>query len=308
MTTNSVSWSSWMVLAGSLAGLLAIDLGFNRRHRAVSARAMLGWAAAWIGVGLAFGVYVGWRIGGNAAQEYYATYAMEEGLSLDNIFVFHLIFRSLDIPAGRRHTVLFWGILGAVVFRGLFIVLGASALERWQWLSYGFAAVLLYAAGHAWREDPARQERSRITDWLTRHLPVAPTTGRESARFFVRQDGRRQATLLLVALVAIELSDVIFAIDSVPAALSVTRDRFIVYSSNVFAILGLRALYLWLAATIIRLRYLHYGLAGVLAFAALKMVVDEWLHIPPLVAIAVIVLLLGSAVGASLAAGRRKTT
>lgn len=298
----------WLLLAGAMVCLLTVDLWSYRGDRKVSPRAALGWSVAWIGLGLAFGGYVAWRFGGVVAQEYYAAYAMEKSLSLDNIFVFHVIFRSFDVPARRQHTVLFWGILGAVVFRGIFIYLGASALERWHWVSYIFAAILLYAAWHAWREDPARRSRSRLADWLMHHLKVAPATGEENSGFTARGDGRWRPTALLLALIAIELSDVMFAIDSVPAALSITQDRFVVYSSNVFAILGLRALYLWMAATIIRLRYLHFGLAGVLALAALKIAADHWLPIPPHVAIGTIALMIGGAVAASLRASRRTAT
>ena len=290
----------WAVFAGVVIVMLAIDLWASRGDRLQTRRLALIWSIVWIAAGLAFGGFVWLTLGTRATEEYYAAYAMEKGLSIDNLFLFYVIFQSLGVPARSQHKVLFWGILGAVVFRGIFIFLGVAALERWEWVSYLFGATLLYAAWHSFREDPALQEESPVVDWLSKHLPVAKDA--RSGRFLVRRDGSRSATPLLLALIAIELTDVMFAIDSVPAALSITQDYFIVYSSNLFAILGLRALYLYLSSTLINLPCLHYGLSAVLAFAGLKILAQEWMPIRPLVSIGIVVALIGASVWASLRA------
>jgi len=280
--------------------MLAVDLLAYRGGRSDLRKVTLIWSIIWIAAGLAFGGFVWMLFGGALAQEYYAAYVMEKSLSMDNLFLFYVIFQSLAVPMRFQHTVLFWGILGAICFRGIFIFLGVAAIERWEWVSYVFGAILLFAAWHAFRKDPAKQEKSRTVEWLARHLPVEEKT--DSGKFIVNRDGGRAATPLLLALIAIELTDIMFAIDSVPAALAITHNQFLVYSSNIFAILGLRALYLFLAATIPRLRYLHYGLAAVLAFAAIKIIADQWLPIPPMVSIGIIAAMIGAAVWASLRA------
>ncbi|GAA5480839.1 TerC/Alx family metal homeostasis membrane protein [Haloferula sargassicola] len=290
----------WGLFAGVVGVLLAADLLAYRGKSSESRRVTLVWSIIWIAAGLGFGGFIAWRSGGELVGEYYAAYAMEKALSIDNLFVFYVIFQSLGVPKSSQHHVLFWGILGAVVFRGIFIFVGVAAIERWEWISYIFGGLLLYAAWHSYRQDPAKQERSRVVDWLSEHLPLSART--DTRHFTLRESGKRVATPLMLALIAIEFSDILFAIDSVPAALSITRDRFVVYSSNIFAILGLRALYLLMAATIAGMRYLHYGLAAVLAFAAVKIVAHPWFDIPPLVSLGVIVAIIGVAVVASLRA------
>jgi tellurite resistance protein TerC len=281
----------WWVLGGVVTALLALDLFIHRGGRAVSKRAALVWTAVWIGAGLTFNVYVWIVLGSQAAERYLAAYLIEKTLSADNLFVFYIIFRGLSIPAEHQHKALSWGILGALIFRAVFVFAGVTALERWSWLTWGFAAVLLWAAYRAFRDDPSRPKESTAARWLGRHLPVADEPG--SGKFLVR-NGHVRATPLLLAVVAIELTDIAFAFDSVPAALSVTRDRFLVYASNAFAVLGLRALYLVLAETLGSLRYLHYGIAIVLVFAALKMVAHRWIEIPPLLSAAMIVGVIGA--------------
>ena len=203
------------------------------------------------------------------------------------MFVFLIIFQTLKIPKHLQKTVLSWGIFGALVFRLLFILAGLAALEHFEWLTYVFALILIWAAYKSVRSDPRLDHESKVLRFLSTHLPV--TTRLEGARFWVKEHGRRAATPLFVAIVTVELSDIMFAIDSVPAALSVSRDRFVVYSSNAFAILGLRALYIVIADAIARLRYLHYGLGFVLVFADIKMLLGRVLEIPPLVSVLVIV-------------------
>jgi tellurite resistance protein TerC len=279
--------------------LLALDLAVHRGGRATSRRAALVWSVLWVGAGVAFSAVI-FLTEGSDGYEYLAAYAMEKSLSLDNLFVFLLIFRGLRIPDDRQHTVLTWGIFGALVLRAAFILAGVSALERWDWVRYVFGGLLIVAAIHAVRDRPDSTVAGppAVVRWLSRRLPVSSDTGEN--RFFVRVGGALRATPLFIALVAIELTDVVFAIDSVPAALSVTHDRFIVYSSNAFAVLGLRSLYLAGHGYLDRLRYLHYGLSAVLAFAGAKLILGESLEIHALASVGIIVTSIGLAVLASL--------
>jgi tellurite resistance protein TerC len=217
--------------------------------------------------------------------------------------MFMLIFQSLRIEKTGQHKVVFWGIIGAVVFRGIFIFLGAHAQERFDWVSYVFGGLLVYAAYRAFREDPLKERESTIVAWLSRRFPVSDRS--ERTKFIEHQNGRLVATPLFIALMAVEATDILFAIDSVPAALSMTRNLFLVYSSNIFAILGLRALYLVLARTIADAEYLHLGLAVVLAFAGFKIVADPWVDIPPYVSVGFIVAVIWVAIWASLRKRRR---
>jgi tellurite resistance protein TerC len=288
----------WGAFGALVVLLLAIDLFAHRDGRGESQRSAIIWSVIWIGAGLAFNVFVWIVMGGQAAQEYLAAYLIEKSLSLDNLFVFLIIFQSLGIPSRYQHDVLFWGILGAVVFRAIFVFVGVAAVERWEWVVYIFGAILLYAAYRAFLENPAEQRENETVKWLAQHLPV--THEIHASKFIAISNGRRVATPLLIALLGLELTDVMFAIDSVPAAFAITRDAFIIYSSNIFAILGLRSLYIVLAHTIAELEYLHYGLAGVLAFAAFKILANEWVHLPALISVGIIVVIIGAAVWASL--------
>jgi tellurite resistance protein TerC len=288
----------WVVFGVLVAILLAIDLFTHRGEHGQSRKAAIVWSIVWVGVGLAFGLFVWVAIGGTAAGEYYAAYLIEKSLSVDNLFVFLLIFQTLAIPHHQQHRVLVWGIFGALVFRAIFIFLGVRALEQIDWMVYVFAAILLFAAFRIVREDPRAKTENKTVKWLARHLPI--THEIHEHRFISKVDGRTVATPLLVAVIALETTDIMFAVDSIPAALSVTRDELLVYSSNAFAILGLRALYLVMADLVARLEYLHYGLAAVLAFAAVKLLTADLWHVPPWLSIGIIVLLLGAAVVASL--------
>lgn len=301
---TEITFLQWGIFAGVVVVLLAIDLMMLGREKANTRRATIVWSAIWIGAGLAFSIYVWGEMGGDAAQSYLAAYLIEKSLSLDNLFMFMLIFQSLRIGKAEQHKVLFWGIIGAVVFRGIFILLGARALEQFEWTSYVFGGLLVYAAYRAFREDPRKERESTIVTWLSRRFPVSERS--ERTKFVERQNGRWVATPLFIALMAVEATDILFAIDSVPAALSMTRNLFLVYSSNIFAILGLRALYLVLARTIADAVYLHHGLAVVLAFAGFKIVADPWIDIPPYVSVGFIVTVIWVAIGASIRK-RRKT-
>jgi len=297
-STAHVSIWWWAVFSAVALTFLLLDLLLHSKEKEDSRKRAILWSCVWIAVGLLFGLFVWLNFSPQAAHDYLAAYLIEKSLSLDNLFVFLIIFQTLKIPENHQHKVLFWGIFGAVIFRGLFIFAGVSALERWEWISYIFSALLLYSAYRAFREDPAKQGENKLIGWLEKHLPV--TQEPQERQFIVRQQNQFLATPMLIALIGIELSDIMFAIDSVPAAFSVSRSRFIIYTSNVFAILGLRALYVVLARSLTRFKYLHYGLAGVLGFTGVKLMIDQWFHLPPLLSIVLIVSMIGAAVWASL--------
>jgi tellurite resistance protein TerC len=289
---------AWSVFGVSLLLLLGMDLFAHRGQHQQSHRAAAVWTIIWIATGVLFALFVWSALGAHQAEEYLAAYLIEKSLSLDNLFVFLIVFRNLQIPPAHQRLGLSWGIFGALVFRGLFVFAGISTLRRWSWIEYVFGLILLAAAWKALREDPARERENHAVRWLSKHLPVS--CGPETQKFLIDEGGCRKASPLLIAVLAIEISDIVFAIDSVPAALSVSRNEFVVYSSNAFAILGLRSLYLVLERTLAELQYLHYGLAAVLAFAALKMLSSHWFEIPPLVSVLIILACIGAATWASL--------
>jgi len=296
--------------------LLAVDLGvFHRTAHEVSFRESVAWSVVWIGIGLTvclgLGFYAGGRFGAGTgrevALEFLAGYVVEKSLAVDNIFVFVLVFRYFAVPPAYQHRVLFYGILGALVFRAAFIAIGA-ALLRFEAVMLLFGAFLmLTGARMLWSPEPrVEPDRNLLVRLLRRALPITPTF--QGARFLVRRDGRLQATPLLVALVFLEVSDVVFAVDSVPAIFALTREPLIVFTSNVCAILGLRAMYFLLAGAIERFHLIGYGLACVLMFVGLKMV---WLnaafdgHFPIVWSLGIITLFIGGSVAASLAFPRR---
>jgi tellurite resistance protein TerC len=266
--------------------MLALDLGiFQRRAHAVSSREAALWSIVWIGLAFLFaaGIWRFWHLwhpeqraqGADKAIEFLTGYLIEKSLSVDNLFVFLIIFRYFAVPARFQHRILLWGIVGALILRATLIVAGAALLAWFHWMSYVFGVFLLYTAYRLWLSgaediDPSRNRLLRL---LRRFLPIVDD--HETPRFLVRQNGRWHATPLLVALVVIESTDVLFALDSIPAVFAVTRDPFIVYTSNIFAILGLRALYFLLAGFLTMFRYLHVGLAFVLGFVGIKMLAEE---------------------------------
>jgi tellurite resistance protein TerC len=213
------------------------------------------------------------------------------------MFVFLIIFQTLKIPKVNQRTALSWGIFGALLFRALFIFAGAAAVQRWDWANYIFGVILIFAAVHAFRENPVETKESRLVHWLSTRLPISRDS--RDRRFFIKYRGMRKATPLFVSILALELSDVLFAVDSVPAAFSVTRTTFLIYSSNAFAILGLRSLFIVIAELIGEMRYLHYGMAGILVFAGIKIMCSNWIHISPVLSVLIILILVVIAVGAS---------
>ena len=268
----------------------------DTRRKAIYATAL------WVTAALAFAAVLvpGYHAAG--ATQFLAGYALEETLSVDNLFVFLLLFGLFRIPAVRQPKVLFWGVAGAMLMRGAFIAAGIGLLNRFHWIEYAFAALLLVAALRLLKPPNTEDETKPPAwmKWLTKWQPVSANCD----HFFVVENGRRMVTVLLLALIAVELTDVVFAMDSIPAVLSITRVPFLAYTSNILAVMGLRSLYVLLAASLAELRYLHFGLAAVLLFAAIKMLLADWVAIGPLVSLAVIAVLLGVTVGASLVGAR----
>jgi len=295
----------WLVFAGVVLASLVVDLLSHRGGHGLGRRAAIIWSVVWIAIAMLFAGWVGLRFGAEVGGDFVAAYLMEKSLSVDNVFVFLVVFSQLKIPPEEQHRVLFWGILGALIARALFIAAGTAILQRWHDVVYVLGVFLLVAGWKTARAgvQPAG-DSGRILSFLRRHLPI--TSARDGHRFFTRERGRLVATPLLVALITIEITDILFAVDSVPAVFAISEDPFIVYSSNVFAILGLRALYLVLADLIRNLVYLHYGLGAILAFAGVKLIISGHVHLPHVISLGAIVVILATAVIASLIAKRRR--
>jgi tellurite resistance protein TerC len=279
----------WTVFGTVVGVSLLVDMSL--RHVPTLRRAAL-WSGIWIGLALLFGAWVAMRLGSEAGLTYLTAYLLEKSLSVDNLFVFALIFSQTGIAPALQRRALVWGILGALIMRAILIALGIYLLARFHWVIYPFAALLLYAAagmlfGEEKRREVVEGRCSLCTSWVARFFPI--TTVSEGARFLVRKEGRLYATPLLVALVAIETTDLVFAVDSIPAVFAVTRDPFLVYTSNVFALLGLRALYFLLAGAIQHLRFLRTALGIMLLFVAAKMLLAGVFEIPSAITLAVIV-------------------
>jgi len=305
----------WALFGAVVLGTLALDLVLGAGGRrpggpgegqppALSIRSAALWSAIWIGLGLLFGLVVLALYGRGAALTYLTAYLLEKSLSVDNIFVFVVIFSELGIPAQYQRGVLYWGVIGALVMRGLLIAGSIYLLARFYWVIYPFAAVIILAAVRlVWGQNRQREIVAKscnvCSSWVARFIPITPVV--RGSRFLIRQNGRLVATPLLIALIVIETSDLVFALDSVPAVLSITREPFLVYTSNVFAMLGLRSLYLLLAGALERLKYLHVALAGILAFVGAKMLLSEIVEIPTWASLAVIAGTLTVAIVASLA-------
>jgi len=291
--------SHWIGFHVFILALLATELIYARRRGPEKARSTAVAATIlWVTAALAFALFLFRTLGAEPTTQYLAGYAIEESLSIDNLFVFLLLFRTFNIQPAHQPKVLFWGVAGAIVMRGAFIAAGLSLLTRFEWISYVFAAILLVAAIRL--VLPAnKNEESHTPRWITWLSRIHPISLRQD-KFFVIEGGSRMMSILGLTLIAIELTDVVFALDSIPAVLSITRHPFLAYTSNIMAVMGLRSLYFLLAHLLTKLRFLHYGLSGVLAFAALKMLSAHWLNIGPLISIGVIVTILGSTIILSL--------
>lgn len=288
--------SYWLGFHLALLILLGIEYAIAMRLRNAHRKAI--WAVfLWVGASLALATLLIKPFHIEGATQYLAGYVLEQSLSIDNLFVFLLLFHLFRIPAERQPKVLFWGVAGAMLMRGAFVAAGVSLLARFHWIEYLFAAILLFAAVQMLlpsKNDPTKTP-AWIT-WLSRLRPISQNTD----HFFVIENNRRMATMLLLALVAVELTDVVFALDSIPAVLSITRSPFLAYTSNIMAVMNLRSLYVLLTAALARLRFLHYGMSLILLFAALKMLIADWLPIGPGLSLAVIAAILAVTVITSL--------
>ena len=281
--------------------MLVLDLGvFHRRAHTVKFREALAWSVVWIALAVIFAIVVFFWHGRTPALEFVTGYVIELSLSVDNLFVFLLIFRFFQVPAVHQHKVLFWGILGALVMRAVFIAAGVGLIQRFHWIVYVFGAFLVYSGIKLFFQEEAEihPEKNPVLRLFRRFVPV--TKDYEGNKFFVRRPALC-ATPLFVVLLVVETTDLLFAVDSIPAILAITRDAFIVYTSNVFAILGLRSMYFALAGMMEMFRYLHYGLSLVLVFVGAKMLLSHYLEIPTPVALATVAGVLAISVIASVA-------
>ncbi len=295
-----------VVLGAVIVGMLALDLFvFHRKAHEVSLREAAAWSVVWITLGLAFGGFVWLTRGSTAGGEYLAGYVIEKSLSMDNVFLFAMLFTYFAVPSVYQHRVLFWGVVGAIVFRAIFILAGAALLESFHFLIYGFGILLLLTGIKMWRSTghSVHPEKNLVLRLVRRVIPITPDYHGQS--FFVRHKGALMATPLFAVLVVVETTDIMFAIDSIPAIFAITTDPFIVLSSNLFAILGLRALYFLLAGMIGRFVYLKQGLAALLVFAGAKILVADIYKMPVAVSLGVIIAILAVSIGASLWATRR---
>jgi tellurite resistance protein TerC len=301
---------AWAVFAVVVAVSLVVDLVGHRGDHETGRKQAVIWSIVWIAVSLGFCAWIGIQFGRADAMDFLTAYLMEKSLSIDNLFVFLVVFSLLKIPANEQHRVLFWGIIGALVSRAIFIASGSALLARWHNIVYVLGAFLLYTAwktarSHGTSDDgkPGDGENKTVT-WLRKRLRI--TAELRGHHFVTREAGRLVGTPLLLALLTIELTDIAFALDSVPAVFSVTEDPFVVYTSNVFAILGMRALYIVLAGLLAGLVYLRYGLAAILALAGFKMMTSKLFHIPHSASLLAIVAILVASIVPSVIVKRRR--
>ena len=294
----------WLVFNLFVLAAIVLDLGvFHRRPHKMETREALIWTLVWVGLSVAFGLSIMHFSGEQRGLEFFTGYVIEKALSVDNLFLFLVIFRAFAVDEKIQHRILEWGILGALAMRGAMIAAGAGLIGRFSWVLYVFGAFLVFAGLHMLFAKKAEMhpEENRISRFAKRHLRV--TREFSGSKFFVRDGGKLFATPLFVVLLIVEITDITMAVDSIPAIFGITRDPFIVYTSNVFAILGLRAMYFLLAGVLGRLRYLTAGLSFVLAFIGAKMIVEPWVHISVEISLGVVAAMLLVALGASLLAG-----
>jgi len=296
-------WWAWTAFFVFIAAVLVLDLGlFRRGAHDVRMREALAWCGVWIGLALGFNVLLWLRLGAEPAQQFLAAYLVELCLSADNIFVFILIFAYFQTAPAWRHRVLFWGIIGAVAMRSAFILAGVGVLHRFHWVVYLFGAFLVYTgAKMAWPKKSTGQihpEKNPAVRLFRRFFPIAKDF--DGAKFFTRESGRRVATPLLLVLLVVETTDLIFALDSLPAVLAITGSVFVALTSNIFAILGLRSLYFALSGVMQLFRFLKPGLAVILAFIGVKMLITRWLEISTTFSLGIIAAVLAASVLMSL--------
>jgi tellurite resistance protein TerC len=303
--------AEWAAFVALIVGLLLADLLiFHRDAHAVTVRAAATESAIWISLGLGFALVVWWWHGGAAAGQYVSGYLIEESLSIDNVFVWAVILTFFQVPQQYRFRVLFWGVFGALVLRAIFIFAGVALVERFEWLLYFFGAFLVYTAVKIARHNEAEVHPDQNLALRLVRKVVPSTDEYDGQKMFTRRNGKRVATPLFAVLVMVESTDLVFAVDSIPAIFGVSQEQFIIFSSNAFAILGLRSLYFCLAGMADRFRYLNTGLGVILAFVGVKMILAtaDAVHVPTWLSLGVIVVVLAVAVLASLRADARETT
>jgi tellurite resistance protein TerC len=291
----------WVGFIAFVLAMLALDLGvFNKNPHVVKAKEAAMMTAMWVGLALVFAGGLAYFVDQQTALTFLTGYVIEESLSVDNIFVIVLIFQYFAVPAKYQHRVLFWGILGALVMRGIFIGVGAALLARFEWIIYVFGALLVITGIRmAVKQDEEFDgEQNPVVKFVRRFLPV--TSEYQGKHFFIQQDGRRFATPLLLVLVLVEATDLIFAIESIPAIFGITRDPFIVFTSNIFAVMGLRSLFFLLASVVTKFHLLKYGLAVILTFVGAKMLLEHWIHIPIMLSLGIVLSVLAASIIASL--------
>jgi len=281
---------AWIGFFVFIAAMLALDLGvFQRDAHEVKMKEALVWCGVWFTLAMAFNVLIwSWR-GSELGQQFLASYLIELCLSVDNVFVFILVFAYFKVPSRWQHRVLFWGIIGAVVMRAVFILVGVSVIQRFSWVLYIFGAFLVYTGikmAIPSKGEEVHPENNPVVKLFRRFYPVAPHN--DHGHFFTRHEGKRMATPLFIVLLVVETTDVVFALDSIPAVLAITSDGFVALTSNIFAILGLRSLYFALSGIMQLFRYLKIGLAMILVFIGVKMLIAPWLHVTTTVSLAVI--------------------
>ncbi|OFZ82545.1 MAG: hypothetical protein A2603_16680 [Bdellovibrionales bacterium RIFOXYD1_FULL_55_31] len=298
---------AWILFNLFVLAMLALDLGvFHKKAHEVKFKEALTWSGVWIGLALLFNLGLYFSSGKGPALEFLTGYMIEKSLSVDNIFVFLMIFSYFRIPAIHQHKILFWGILGALLMRAIFIFAGIALIEKFHWIIYVFGSFLILTGFKmAFKHEAKfRPEGNFVLRLITQWVPVGGDC--KSGRFFTFENGKRVATPLLVALLFIEVSDLIFAVDSIPAILAITSDPFIVYTSNVFAILGLRSLYFAVARFAVLFEYLHYGLGAILVFVGTKMVLVDTYKVPTPIALGIIAGILGISIILSIRKKRRE--
>ncbi len=300
----SVPLWAWFVVLGVIVAMLVVDLVAHRKAHVIGVREAAAWSVVWVLSGITFGIVVWNSWGAEFGQQYFAGYVIEKSLAVDNVFVWAIIFAAFAVPREYQHRVLFLGVLGALVFRGIFIAAGAALIENFSWILYVFAAFLILTGIQMirTRNEHVHPEKSRTLKLFRRFAPM--TDAYHGQRFLVRKAGVLLATPLLAVLVLVEVTDIIFAVDSIPAIFAVTSEPFLVFTANAFAILGLRAMYFLLADLIHRFRYLKIGLAFVLVWVGVKMALLDVVKIPTLVSLAVVAAIIAIAITASLIATR----
>ena len=294
------TWTLWVAFNAGVALLLLLDLGlFHRRAHAISLREAAVESFIWVALSVAFGFWIFSSHGRGPGLEFFTGYVIEKSLSVDNVFIFLLIFQFFRVDSRYQHRLLFWGVLGALVMRGAMIGVGAVLIQKFTWILYLFGAFLLWSGVQLLvkKDEAPHPERNPMIRLVQRLLPV--DAAERGPRFLVRRGGRWHATPLLIVLAVVETTDLVFALDSIPAIFAVTRDPFIIYTSNVMAILGLRAMYFLLAAMMTQFRFLRHGLSLVLVLVGLRMLVDRWVDVPTGLTLSIVCGILAAAVAAS---------